>query len=56
MIQVCEQCGARIADDRIEPICDRCGIAGPWPWGYAKLFGLAIALAGLVTLGLRHFR
>jgi len=56
MIQACERCGSQILDDRIEPICDRCGIALSWPWGYAKVLGLALVLGGLITLGLWYFR
>jgi hypothetical protein len=55
MIQACEQCGARIPDDRIEPLCDRCGIAMAWP-GFLRLLALAPLLAGLARLALRLFR
>ena len=56
MIQACERCGRRIPDDRMEPICDHCGIAMLWPWGFVKLLALAAVSGGLISLALWYFR
>jgi hypothetical protein len=56
MIQACEQCGARIFDDRMDPICDRCGIALLWPTGFIRLLALAALGGGLVAFAIWRFR